>query len=137
MRQLISILLILALAFLLFSCTTEVEARDITCYEVASKYEASGYYVEHMHREGESNYCNLNIKRNSAELDYIYFSFYSKEEDAKAATAENEYNIAVWMFALVLGESRWLNSRCYGKIHYTYYDDALVKPFETLIKGKQ
>lgn len=132
MNKLVSVFLLLAALLSLFSCSLEV--KEITCDELAEVYLADGYYVEHNHRAGESNYCNMIIKRTEDDKDYAYFSFYATEQEAEQAAKENEYNIAIWIFALPFGESRWLNSRCYGNIHYTYYDSGLVRPFEQLMR---
>ena len=101
-------------------------------------YEDAGYYVTHGEHKAEAEssqlcYIKASLTEDS-DSDYIYFITCFTEEQAEEAAETDKYNLAVWLYATVSGESRWLKTGTYGKIEYSYYNSKLIKPFNELIK---
>ena len=140
MKKLVALLLFCCTLLACFGCTTTMgEVKPVTCEEVIQAYENAGYYVRHYEQEETSDYyCYMNITKteNQTDNDFIYFHFYKTEEQAKQAAKEKEYNLAIWIFALPFGETRWLHSKTYGTIQYDYYASDMEKPFKDLIASK-
>ena len=138
MKRIISIIFLLSLALSLTACGNSTEQKEISCEDIIKAYEDAGFYVTHGEHKSESESSQLcYIKANlteDADSDYIYFITCFTEEQAKEAAETDKYNWAVWMYATVSGESRWLKTGTYGKIEYSYYNPKLIKPFEDLIK---
>lgn len=135
MKKLIAILLLLSIALSFVSCKSKKD--EITCYDIAEAYEDAGYYVKHGEHNDEDEYCYCNLiirESEDSDSDAIYFTTYFTVEDAKAAKKLDKYNLVIWLFSTILGESRWLKAKTYGKIEYTYYKAKMVKPFNKLIK---
>lgn len=137
MKKIISILLLISLCSSFVACDTQTP-KEISCEDIIEAYENAGYYVthgEHKNEEDDSHLCY--IKANLTEdpnSDYIYFTTYFTEKQAEETHKTNKYNLAVWFYASVNGENRWLKSGTYGKIEYSYYNSKLIKPFNELIK---
>ena len=138
MKRIISIIFLLSFALSLTACGNSTEQKEISCEDIIKAYEDAGFYVTHGEHKSESEGSQLcYIKANLTEdsnSDYIYFITCFTEEQAKEAAETDKYNWAVWMYATVSGESRWLKTGTYGKIEYSYYNPKLIKPFEDLIK---
>jgi len=139
MKKFISSLLILSFLFSLFSCG-KAEPKEITCEDIIKAYEDAGYYVTHGAHNDEADSSQIcYIKANISEdpdSDYIYFITCFTEEQAEKVAQTDEYNIVIWLYAVVCGESRWLKTGTYGKIEYSYYNSKLIKPFHKLIRKK-
>ena len=137
MKKIILISLLLSLCFSAVACSKS-ETKEISCEDIISAYEDAGYYVTHGEHKDESESSQLcYIKASLTEdpdSDYIYFIICFTEEQAKEAAKTDKYNLAVWLYATVSGESRWLKTGTYGKIEYSYYNSKLIKPFNELIK---
>lgn len=137
MKKAVSALLIFAFMLSLFACGRS-EIKDISCDDIIKAYEDAGYYVSHGEHKDESESSELcYIKANISEdddSDYIYFITCFTEEQAKEIAKRDKYNWAIWLYATVVGERRWLKSGTYGKIEYSYYNSELIKPFQDLIK---
>ena len=137
MKKIILIPLLLSLCFSAVACSKS-ETKEISCEDIISAYEDAGYYVTHGEHKDESESSQLcYIKASLTEdpdSDYIYFIICFTEEQAKEAAKTDKYNLAVWLYATVSGESRWLKTGTYGKIEYSYYNSKLIKPFNELMK---
>lgn len=138
MKKAVASLLLCAFMLSLFACGRSEEIKNVSCDDIIKAYEKAGYYVSHGAHKDESEGSQLcYIKANISEeddSDYIYFITCFTEEQAKQAAETDKYNIAVWLYASAVGESRWLKSGTYGKIEYSYYNSELFKPFKDLIK---
>ncbi len=136
-KRMILVTLLLTLALSLVACGNS-EPKEISCEDIIEAYEDAGYYVTHGEHKNESDSSQLcYIKANLSEdpdSDYIYFITCFTEEQAKEALKIDKYNLAIWLYATVNGESRWLKTGTYGKIEYSYYNPKLIKPFKELIK---
>ncbi len=137
MKKIISTFLLLVLILSLVSCDKS-ELKEVSCEDIIGVYEDAGYYVTHGVHKDESEGSQLcYIKANISEdpdSDYIYFITCFTEEQAKEAHETDKYNLVIWLYAAVIGESRWLQSGTYGKIEYSYYNPELIRPFNELIK---
>ena len=138
MEKIISIILLLSFALSLIACGNSTEPKEITCEDIIKAYEDAGYYVTHGEHQDESEssqlcYIKANLTEDS-DSDYIYFITCFTEEQAEEAAETDKYNLAVWLYATVSGESRWLKTGTYGKIEYSYYNPKLIKPFNELVK---
>ena len=138
MRKNIFPLFAVLLCFLFTACGNSAEPKEISCDDIIKAYEDAGYYVTHGDHKDEAEssqlcYIKANLTEDS-DSDYIYFITCFTEEQAEEAAETDKYNLAVWLYATVSGESRWLKTGTYGKIEYSYYNSKLIKPFNELIK---
>ncbi len=122
----------------LASCKSSPQPKEITCEDIIRAYEDAGYFVTHgAHKdEAESTqlcYIKANVTEDS-DSDYIYFITCFTEEQAEEARQIDKYNLFVWFYGTMNGESRWLKTGTYGKIAYSYYSSELIKPFNELVK---
>ncbi len=134
MKKLLSFLLITTILFSLFSCKEkepEGVMREIACTDIAQGYRNAGYTVYHgeHNKEGSDTVCDVICEGKD---DTIYFTTYFTEEDAKAAHEKGQYNLIIWFYATLMGESRWLKCDKYGKIVYTYFEKDSLIPFEKI-----
>lgn len=139
MKKLFVLCLIAALCICgLASCSNNTEPKEITCEDIIKAYEDAGYYVSHGTHQNESESAQLcYIKASLTEeqdSDYIYFITCFTEQQAKEARETDKYNLFIWFYATVSGESRWLKTGTYGNIAYSYYNSEFIKPFQELIK---
>ena len=139
MKKILSIILLLSFVLSLAACGNHTTApKEISCEDIIKAYEDAGYYVTHgAHKDeaesGQICYIKANVTADS-DSDYIYFITCLTEEQAEEAREIDEYNLFVWFYATISGESRWLKTGTYGKIEYSYYNPDLIKPFNELIK---
>ena len=136
MRKIISILLLISLCVSFTACG-QSEPKEISCEDIIKVYEDAGYYVTHGEHKDDADSSQLcYIKANLTEdpdSDYIYFITCFTEEQAEEAAERDKYNLAVWLYATAVGESRWLKTGTYGNIEYSYYNSELIKPFNKLV----
>lgn len=140
MKRIISLLFLFSLTLSLVACGSNSEPKEISCEEIIKVYEDAGYYVTHGEHKNEAEssqlcYIKANISEDS-DSDYIYFITCFTEEQAEGVAQTDKYNLAIWLYATVSGENRWLKSGTYGKIEYSYYNPQLIKPFNELINKK-
>ncbi len=130
-------ILLLSLALSLTACC-QSKPKEISCEDIIKAYEDAGYYVTHGTHKDEADSSRLcYIKANISEdpdSDYIYFITCFTEEQAEEAREIDKYNLLIWFYGTISGESRWLKTGTYGKIEYSYYNPKLIKPFNELIK---
>ena len=139
MKKIVVVVLFLSLALSLAACG-DPTPKDISCEEIIAAYEEAGYYVVHGEHKDEADNSHLCYIRASLtetpNSDYIYFTTCFTEEQAEEARKTDKYNLIIWLYATVSGESRWLKTGTCGKIEYSYYNSKLVKPFQDLIEQK-
>jgi hypothetical protein len=133
----LTILLLFSLSFSFVACGKS-EPKEISCEDIIAAYENAGYYVVHGEHKTDADSSQLCYIKASLSEDsdshYIYFITCFTEEQAQKAAETDQYNLAVWLYAAISGESRWLKTGTYGKIEYSYYNTKLIKPFNKLIK---
>ena len=130
------IILLILFPFFLTSCGKS-ETKEISCKEIIAAYEQAGYYVTHGSHNNETDapqlcYIRADIS-DEHDSDYIYFITCFTEEQAKDAAETDKYNLFIWLYGTLCGESRWLKTGTYGKIEYSYYNSELIEPFNKLI----
>lgn len=139
-KVLACILIAVSFVICFTACGNSTELKEISCEDIIAAYEKAGYYVSHGEHKDEADSSQLcYIKANISEApdsDYIYFITCFTEEQAEEAREVDKYNIFVWLYAAISGESRWLKTGTYGKIEYSYYNSKLIKPFEALITNE-
>ena len=138
MKKLLALCLVVLCLCCLASCNNTAEPKEITCEDIIRAYEDAGYYVTHGEHKDESEgsqlcYIKANLTEDS-DSDFIYFITCFTEQQAEEAREIDEYNLVIWFYATISGESRWLKTGTYGKIEYSYYNSDLIKPFNELIK---
>ena len=137
MKKIISLFLLLSTCFLFVACDKS-KPKEISCEEIIEAYENAGYYVTHGKHQNETDGSQLcYIKANLSEdpdSDYIYFITCFTEEQAEETEKIDKYNLVKWLYATVVGESRWLKTGTYGRIEYSYYNSKLIRPFNELIE---
>ena len=138
MKKMLSIILLLSFALSLTACGNSAEPKEISCEDIIKAYEDAGYFVTHGEHKAEAEssqlcYIKASLTEDS-DSDYIYFITCFTEEQAEEAVETDKYNLAVWLYATVSGESRWLKTGTHGKIEYSYYNPKLIKPFDELIR---
>ena len=138
MKKIISIILLLSFALSFTACGNSTEPKEISCEDIIKAYEDAGYFVVHGEHKAEAEssqlcYIKASLTEDS-DSDYIYFITCFTDEQAEEAAETDKYNLAVWLYAAVSGESRWLKTGTYGKIEYSYYNSKFIKPFNELIK---
>jgi len=138
MKKIISIILLLSLCFSFTACVKS-KPKEISCEEIIAAYEDAGYNVFHNHDDPVyydlNQYCDLKVTDpDDPENNYLYITRYFTEEDAKAASKEERFNIILWLFFGVFGEWRWLHTGCYGDLTYSTFDPKMIKPLKELMK---
>ena len=137
MKKIILIILLFSFVVSLTACGKS-ELKEISCEEIIAAYEEAGYYVvhgEHKNEEDNSQLCYIKASiSDNSDSDYIYFITCFTEEQANEAEEIDKYNLLVWLYGAISGESRWLKTGTYGKIEYSYYNPKLIQPFIELIK---
>ena len=136
-KRFIAMIILLTITLSVVACGKS-EVKEISCEDIIKVYEDAGYYVahgEHKSEEESSQLCYIKASlTEDPDSDYIYFITCFTEEQAKEAAETGKYNLAVWLYAAVSGEGRWLKTGTYGNIEYSYYNSKLIKPFNKLIK---
>jgi hypothetical protein len=121
----------------LVSCGGNSVSKVITCDEIIQAYEKSGYYIScHEHSEAlDAPHCYIIIyETEEMSSDLVEINLYNTEEEAKEATKEKKYNIAMWFIAVIYGEGRWLTSGSYGSVEYSSYNAKMLQPLKDLME---
>ena len=131
MKRIIALSLIFVL--LLCGCTTP-DDRGITVEKIVEAYEAAGYGVwaevyDEKLDEGEV----ASIQANHPNGDYIYFSVFENEQEAKEYKDEYYHPFMMWFFSVIYGESLWPRWEVYGCVVVQYTDPDLFEPFRELL----
>ena len=130
------LIVVLSFALLFGGCAPQYRT-DVTREEIVAAYQAAGYSVwtdtyDEKLEHGEIAY----VQANHPDGDYIYFSFFESEEEAKAYKDEYHHPIAMGLFSIIYGDPSWVRCKVYGCIVVEYDEPAFFEPFEELIKGK-
>ena len=128
---------ILILTLTLTACYVP-EERHVTCDEIIAAYEDVAY-VDIYHQDHDSNrfeFCSITVETTrNGKHEYLQFYIFDTFEEADKYAEERKYNIAVWIIAIMYGESRWLQVGSFGNVAYEYYDTELFAHFNMLISG--
>ena len=133
-RSVVCMAMIFVLMFFCLSgCRAEV--KEISCDDIIEAYEKAGYEVFHHDSTDEEDQWNCYITARVKDgEDYIFFHFFDSEGEAEAYANAQEWNLILWFYSLVSSQPTWINTKTYGNIEYEYGENALVEPFQELIK---
>lgn len=135
MKRYIALILTLLMLFL-SGCTGT--RTDITREEIVGAYEAAGYSVwtdiyDEPLEEGEIAY----VQANHPDGDYIYFSIFETEEDAKAYKEEYYHPAMMGLFSVIFGDPSWQQWEVCGCIVAQYDEPDFFEPFRELQKANE
>ena len=135
MKRIFPLVLVIALVF--SGCS--IRRTDITRGDIIDAYQKAGYTVWSTEydaplEEGEIAY----VQAIRPDGDYIYFSFFESNEQAKRCKELYYHPVAMSFFALIYGEMNWPRWEVYGSIiaEYNLFDSELLEPFSELMKSK-
>ena len=135
MKRMLSIVLCGLLLFGISGCGA-VEA-DISREEIILVYETAGYQVSSkMYEEKLENGSIAYVQADHPNGDYIYFTFFENNADAKAYEKNMDHPLMKFFFSAISGDACWERLKTYGCVVVTYSDPALFQPFEDLMKEK-
>lgn len=127
-----------AAAALFFLCLTgcvSADRREITCADIVTAYEETGYEVFHADTTTEDREYGCEVKAENRETgEYIFFHFFDTEEAAQAYAKDHQWNAVIWLYSAACGDPTWLNVKTYGNLEYEYADSALLRPFRELTR---
>ena len=136
MKRIIVIALVCIMIFSLCSCSSQYRT-DITMDEIIDAYNTAGYTVySEVYDEKLEHGSIASIQANHPNGDYIYFSFFETEEEAKAYEESFDHPIMKGLFSVIFGDPMWVRMETYGCIVAEYWNEDLFEPFEKLLKGK-
>ena len=106
--------------------------KEYSCQEVISIYQLYNdeYEMHYFDYSGDESYeyDEYLIISNSANSS-AYFYFFENENTAYTYADENNWNIVLWLYALVAGGgSLWVNIEQHGKMVVQYDDASLLRP---------
>ena len=85
--------------------------------------------------DSEEYYCYIIIyEKEDSASNLVEITFFNTAEGAKEAAENKRYNLALWMFAAMYGEFRWLHTGCYGDMVYSSFEYEMLKPLNELMK---
>ena len=130
-------LVVIVLALLLTGCMPRYQP-EVSREEIVAAYESAGYGVWSDTYDETLDYGEIAyVQANHPDGDYIYFSFFETEEDAKAYKEEFYHPFMMGLFSIIFGEPSWQRWGVYGCIVVQYDDPELLTPFEHLVERKR
>lgn len=126
--------LIVLLAVILLLCACASDRTDVTQEEIIKAYEAAGYTVSagdynEMLENGEIGY----IRADHPDGDYIYFSIFDTEEEAKTFKKEFYHPGMMGLFSVFFGDPSWQRWEVYGNIVVQYDNPEFYEVFENIL----
>lgn len=135
----IKLILILSLFFsvtFLASCDSQniTSDKEITCEDIIKVYEEAGYDIFHKETTDQDYDWECYVKCTAPDSDdYIFFYIFDTNEEAVNYADEREWNILLYFFSELFGDSSWLKTKSYNNIAIEYDQNELYVPFESLI----
>lgn len=136
MKKYISILTLFLSVISLASCNNQniTSDKEITCEDIVKVYEEAGYDIFHKETTDENYNWNCYLKCTAPDSDdYIFFYIFDTNEEAESYAKEREWNILLYFFSELFGDSSWLKTKSYNNIAIEYDQSELYVPFESLI----
>lgn len=123
---------LLALCLLLTGCRGA--NNDISRQQIIDAYEAAGYRVSSRVYASPVEFGQVAyVRADQPDGDqYVYFTFFDTEENARAYAKTKDHPVMLSMFSLIYGQPQWLRVQCYGSIVVEYWDSQLMRPFRQL-----
>ncbi len=132
MKKVIALIYCFLVIFILTSCASK-NNKEIICEDLILAYETAGYSVYHDENPFEEK-CNCTVIATDTETqEYIIFNFFNSDDDAKEYKKGRKYNIIIYFFAVIFGETRWMKVDTYKNIEFEYLDKSLYQPFKNLL----
>lgn len=133
-RKWIAVFLLIILLFNGCAAT----GKDVTREEIIAAYEKAGYEVWSRVYDEPMEYGLMGyIKAQHPDGDYIYFSIFETEEQAKAYKQEFYHPMAHGLFlSIFAGEVYVPKWEVYGCFVVQYENPEFFQPHEKLVKGK-
>ena len=121
---------------LLFSGCASKKRTDVTPEEIVAAYENTGYNVSIIYYDEKIEHGQIGyIQANHPDGDYIYFSIFETEEEAKAYKKEFYHPGILGLFSVIFGDPSFPRWEVYRNIVIQYDDPAFFEPFEELLKS--
>ena len=134
MKRVLAILL--ATVFLLSGCSILDVCPSVSLEDIASVYSEAGYSVwTDVYDEPLEDGQIASIQADHPDGDYIYFSFFSTNEDARACKAEYYHPVAMLLFSAIYGDPSWVRWVVYDNVIIQYDEPNFFVPFIELILG--
>ena len=133
-RKWIAVFLLIILLFNGCAAT----GKDVTREEIIAAYEKAGYEVWSRVYDEPMEYGLMGyIKAQHPDGDYIYFSIFETEEQAKAYKQEFYHPMAHGLFlSIFAGEVYVPKCETYGCFVVQYENPAFYEVFQELLKGQ-
>ena len=136
MKRLFAVFLTCILVFSLSACASKTKS-EISAEEIVAAYEAAGYDVScRIYDEKLEHGFIAYIKASHPDGDYIYFSIFENEADAKSFKDEFYHPGMMGLLSVIFGDPSWHRCDVHGCIVVEYDDPDFLRPFEKLLKGK-
>ena len=136
MKKFILLIVTIFLTITLSSCDNDnmVSDKEITCEDIISVYEEAGYEIFHKETTNQDYNWNCYVKCTAPDSDdYIFFYIFDTNEEADNYADERDWNILLYFFSELFGDSSWLKTKSYNNIAIEYDQSELYKPFESLM----
>ena len=136
MKKYISILMLFLSVISLASCDSQniTSDKEITCEDIIKVYEEAGYDIFHKETTEQDYDWECYVKCIAPDSDdYIFFYIFDTNEEAVNYADEREWNILLYFFSELFGDSSWLKTKSYNNIAIEYDQNELDVPFESLI----
>ena len=136
MKKFILLIIAIFLVITLSSCDNDniVSEKEITCEDIIKVYEKAGYEIFHKETTDQDYDWNCYIKCTAPDSDdYISFYIFDTNEEASNYADGRDWNILLYFFSELFGDSSWLKTKSYNNIAIEYDQKELYKPFESLL----
>ena len=108
--------------------------KEITCEDIIKVYEEAGYDIFHKETTDQDYDWECYVKCTAPDSDdYIFFYIFDTNEEAVNYANEREWNILLYFFSELFGDSSWLKTKSYNNIAIEYDQSELYVPFASLI----
>ena len=136
MKKFILLIIEIFLVITLSSCDNDniVSEKEITCEDIIKVYEKAGYEIFHKETTDQDYDWNCYVKCTAPDSDdYIFFYIFDTNEEACNYADGRDWNILLYFFSELFGDSSWLKTKSYNNIAIEYDQNELYVPFESLI----
>ena len=136
MKKFILLIIAIFLVITLSSCDNDniVSEKEITCEDIIKVYEKAGYEIFHKETTDQDYDWNCYVKCTAPDSDdYIFFYIFDTNEEACNYADGRDWNILLYFFSELFGDSSWLKTKSYNNIAIEYDQNELYVPFESLI----
>ncbi len=111
-----------------------ISEKVITYEDIIKVYEEAGYEIFYKETTDQDYDWNCYVKCTAPDSDeYIFFYIFDTNEEAVNYADEREWNILLYFFSELFGDSSWLKTKSYNNIAIEYDQKELYKPFESLL----